>query len=205
MTFYQLTDRDMIDVRFAKGNEWEGIKCPENEGHQRAGKRVADLRIDLPVSRVPHFMRTLLSDWIVTDEVAQLFKRSGITGFALRPVIVDAVKKGSKEEVPLLWELIVTGRGGDAHPKTGIRLKYRCNACAHEIYTDVLNGLFVDESQWDGADLFTVWPLPKFILCTEKVRDVIEEHKLTNCKLVRVEELVGKGERGTLTPGHRLA
>lgn len=200
MMFYKLTSGDKFEAYFAEGNDWEGIICPLDEGHQRAGNRITDLIIDLPSYKVPHFMRTLLSDWIITNEVANLFKEAGFSGYMLKPVIVNKVRRGNKKDVPLLWELIVTGKGGDAHPKSGIKLKYECNACGHKVYTGFGKGLFIDESQWDGSDLFTVWPLPKFVLVTERVKEFIEKQKLTNCKLIQTEQLVGKGEEGTLIP-----
>lgn len=203
MIFYKLSSKGDYQAEFAKGNDWEGIKCPVDEGHQRAGRRITDLKIDLPSAKVPHFMTTILSDWIITEEVAALFEEAGFTGYTLKPVIVDKVKRGNKNDIPLLWEFIVTGRGGDAHPKSGIKLKYECSACGDILYTGFGKGLFVDESQWDGSDFFIIWPLPKFIIVTERVKEFIEKHKLKNCKLIPTTELIGKGEKGGLAPGKR--
>lgn len=200
MKFYELVYKGRFWASYAKGSDWESIKCPVNPKHQRAGNRITELRIELPSSKVSHFMKTLLSDWIITDEVAELFKEAGFTGYLLKPVILDKVKKGNKEDAPPLWELIIIGKGGTAHPKSEIRLKYRCDACDHEIYTGFGKGFFIDESQWDGSDFFTVWPLPKYIIVTERVKDLIKKYKLKNCELIPTEKLIGKGEQGTLTP-----
>lgn len=198
--FYKLEYTGSFWPEYAEATDWEAISCPLNDGHQRAGKRIKDLMIELPSPKVPHFMKTMLSDWIISEEVAQLFSAAGFSGYKLRPVTVVKVRSGSKKDIPPLWEFVVTGSAGEAHPKSGIRLKNRCDACNHEIYTAFGNGLFIDESKWDGSDFFTVWPLPKFIIVTERVKRFILRHNLENCKLVSTDELVGKGEQGELTP-----
>ncbi len=203
MIFYKLSIKDYSRADFAEGTDWEGIKCPIDKGHQRAGTRIGDLKIDLKSAKVPHFITTFLSDWIITEEVATLFEEAGFTGYTLKPIGVDKVGRGSKYAVPPLWEFIVIGNGGNAHPKSEIKLKYECTACGHKIYTDFGKGLFVDESQWDGSDFFTIWPLPKFIIVTERVKEFIEKNKLKNCRLIPTADLIGSGEEGTLTPGKR--
>jgi len=225
MIFYRLSDGE----KFPNANwaEEMGFKntifCPVNKGHQRAGERMNQLIIALPSSRIGDFVWTWYSECIITDRVVNLFKEAGFTGYVLKPVIVAKIYKYYKEKdigmengkpvgitriirdrkpkpISPLWELVVTGKGGDAHPKSCIRLKYECAACGAKEYTDFKKGLFIDEAQWDGSDFFTVWPLPKFIIVTERVKNFILEYKLSNCKLTPTEDLIGDGEKGTLAP-----
>jgi len=90
-----------------------------------------------------------------------------------------------------LRELIITGKGGEPHPDCGMFLKYKCNHCNRTIYTGFSNetGLIVDESNWDGSDFFTVYPLPLFYLVTENVKKVIESHNLKGIKLIKSTDL----------------
>jgi hypothetical protein len=198
MNFYKLSGGDTFRIEFAPGNDWEEIKCLVSAGHLRAGERITDLRIDLPSSKVPHFMRTLLNDWIITEETALLFEEAGFIGYRLKPVTVVKVRNGSSKNIPALWELIAMGDGGEAGLKSGIKLRYECAACGLKRYTDFRNGLFVDEFQWDGSDFFTVLPLPKYILVTERVKDFIEKHNLLNCRLIPTQKLTGRVEDGGL-------
>lgn len=226
MRFYELRDDEkFFKAEWGEGMDFEVIdlQCPE--GH-RLVKRKEQLIIKMPSSKIGDFVWTWYHECLVTDRVAQLFKEARFTGYELRPVIVSKVYKyytykdigfiedkavGIKkvirdrnpQHIPKLWELVVTGKGGEAHPKSGIRLIKKCKFCGAEEYTGFGKGLFIDESQWDGSDFFTVWPLPKFIIITERVKKFIEEKKLTNCKITPVEELVGKGEKETLSPGRR--
>jgi len=211
-SFYQLTDPDELR-HYAKGEylygqpEWErkyglaewadsvrleSVICSVHPGHRRAGRRLTDLTIILPSPRVGDFVWTWYSDCLVTDRVLELFRQAGFSGFEVRPVTVERVKRLGKEgleDIPRLWELVVTGRGGDARPESGIRVIYRCEACGLVEYSSYRNGILVDEDQWDGSDFFTVNGYPKFILVTERVKDLIIAHRLTNCALIPAEKL----------------
>lgn len=96
----------------------------------------------------------------------------------------------------------MTGKGGDVTQISEIEIKTKCDVCNHITYSSYENGLKIDESQWDGSDFFTVWPLPRFILVTERVKKFIEEHKLRNVKFTPIEKLIGKGKTGGLSPGN---
>jgi|FLYL01.1.fsa_nt_gi hypothetical protein len=170
----------------------EGITCPRVPGHQRAGERTTDLDLILPTPKVGDFLWTWYSDCIITDRVLTLFREAGLTGFDVRPVTVSRIKRRPRNgttELPRLWELVVTGRGGDADPASGIRLIYRCQDCGLTKYSSFRNGIIVDQAQWDGSDLFTVNGYPRFILVTPRVAELIIAHRLTNCALIPSGEL----------------
>lgn len=171
---------------------FEQVGCPVNPHHGRLVERAMDLRIILPSSSVGDFVWTWYSDCLITDRVLLLFQEARLMGFKVRPVVVEKVKRLGKkrlEEIPTLWELVVTGKGGDARPESGIRIIYRCEACGYAVYSSYQNGILVDEEQWDGSDFFTVNGYPKHILVTERVKDLIIAHRLTNCVLIPAEAL----------------
>lgn len=170
----------------------EGIKCPRFPGHQRGGDRIGDLDVVLPSPRIGDFSWTWISECIITEPVLSSFRAAEFTGFDVRPVTVSRTKrvpKGTQVQIPTLWELVVTGRGGDAAPESGIRLFYQCDACGMKEYSSFRNGIIVDDAQWDGSDFFTVNGYPRFILVTERVADIIAANELTNCALVPSQEL----------------
>lgn len=196
---YDLYGRTEWANRFGRA-EWTdavhdsvpGIVCPIDPNHRRAGDRTMDLHIVLPSPRIGDFVWTWMSECLVTDRVLQLFRQVGLTGFEVRPVVVEGVKRLGKkglEKIPTLWELVVTGRGGDARPESGIRIIYQCEACGLVKYSSYKNGILVDEERWDGSDFFTVNGYPKYILVTERVKDLIMAHRLTNCVLIPAEAL----------------
>jgi len=194
MIFYDLgKDYKYKDVEHAKGTDWEGIICPVNKGHQRAGNRIGPLRINIKSKKLSDFLTTFLSDWIITDKVSEIFKSTGITGYELRSVIVCNMN------LPFsLWELIVTGKGGDAHPDSGIYIKKYCEYCNFKRYSAYENGIIVDENNWDGKDILTVTGYPGHVLVTERVRNIIEENKLTGVLFTPSNEL--KWPEGVIKP-----
>jgi hypothetical protein len=179
----------------------ERIVCPVDPEHRRGGKRIGDLVIILPSPKIGDFVWTWYGECLMTDRVLNLFRKARFTGFAARPVTVERIKRvprGGQTVVPVLWELAVTGKGGDPHPDSGIRVFKTCDACNLVRYSSYRNGIIVDEQQWDGSDFFTVNGYPKFTLVTERVKDLIVANGLTNCMLVPSSDL--RWPKGLLRP-----
>jgi len=178
--FYEMQHDDIyIDVKYETGTDWEGIVCPVNEGHQRAGNRIGPLRINIIDKRISDFYTTFLSEWIISDIVTSIFNKNKFTGYVVKPVIISNLQLPYR-----LWEFIICGKGGDADPASGIYLKYECKYCNHRRYSAFENGIIVDENNWDGSDFFTVNGYSRYILVTERVKVAIEENKLTGVKFV---------------------
>lgn len=186
-------------IRHAEWTEdmdFEQLTCPLHpEKHMRAGDRIGDLHVVLPSPNVPDFLWTWYSECIMTERVRTHLDDAGTTGYEARPVTVGKVKyarKGTTPDIPELWELSVTGRGGDAHPDSGIRVlkKSICEACGFVRHSSYRNGIIVDEKQWDGSDVFTVNGYPKLIIVSEKVKDIVVGNELVNCALVRSRDMV---------------
>lgn len=153
------------------------------------GSPRVDLIIILPSPKIGDFIWTWYSDCIVTDGKLSLFRQAGFTGFEARPVTVEKIKRLSRkrrEEVPIppLWELMIKGKGGDADPESGIHVIGQNKESGTLEYSSFRNGIIVDEANWDGSDFFTVNGYPKYILVTEKVKELIVGHQLTNCALI---------------------
>jgi len=89
-----------------------------------------------------------------------------------------------------LWELVITGKA-DYHPDCGIKELYRCDFCDNVKRLSFSNstGIIINESSWDGSDFFTIEPYPKFIFTIEKVKNIIEEQRLTGILLIPSTEL----------------
>lgn len=183
------------------------ISCPaEPDEHPRVGRiGINDLHIILPTPKVRDFMFTWQSQLIVTESVEKAFRRNGVTGYELRPVVITGVQRRRSASVtlPKLSELRVTGWAGMAAPESGIRLHYRCPACLYTEYTRPDNiSRLIDITQWDGSDFVLVWPLPKFVFVTEKVRDIVKEEKLTGADFVPLPDVRMLGQDQILAPGH---
>jgi hypothetical protein len=179
----------------------EHVVCVADKGHQRAGKRLTPLSIELRYGKVNDFVWTWYGECLLQDRVVELLKRECFTGFDVKPV--SARFKGRSEQVPTLWEFAVTGWAGLAKPESGVRRTEYCEKCQHARYSDFENPAFlIDETKWDGSDFFMVWPLPGFIFTTDRVAIFLRKHGFTGMKLMRVEELrKPEGVIDGLTPG----
>jgi len=139
---------------------------------------------------------TWYSDCVATDRTLTLFKQAGFSGFEPRPVIVEKIKRLRRKRteevsIPLLWELPIIGKGGEAAPESGIYPLYEIEDCYMKRfqYSSFRNGIIVDEANWDGSDFFTINGYPHFILVSERVKEFIIDHQLTNCALIPSHKL----------------
>lgn len=169
--------------------ETEKIICPTSAGHRRGGRRLTSLSVALRGAGVEDFVWTWYSECLVQDHVLDLFRRSGFTGFDVKPVKAK-FKRCSETEPPRLWELIVTGWAGMATAESGVKLVEHCDVCGSLRYSGCNNAeKLIDVSRWDGSDFFMVWPLPKFIFIADRVARAIRANGFKGAAFKRLEEL----------------
>jgi hypothetical protein len=167
-------------------DHFDTVICPRHPEHRRAPRNDRALSIEIKKNKLGDFVPTVYGDWLITDTLAYIFKKNNLTGYKLRPVDV------CNRELPFkLWELMVVGKGGDAHPDSGITLAYHCEHCGRKKYYAFKNstGIIVDENNWDGSDFFTVTAYPKYVFVTEKVKGIIEKNRLKGVVLIPSTEL----------------
>jgi len=186
MLFYELcyNDKKYKDIDYADETDWESIKCPKFDGHQRNGNRIGQLRIKISNRKYGDFLWTFLSEWLLNEKVVEVFTQNKITGYELKPV---EIVKGKAQFN--LWEFVIIGKGGEAKKESGIYLKQECQYCGLKVYSAYENGIIVDEKNWDGSDIFTVVGYSRYILVTEKVKELIKKHKLTGVYFLPSNEL----------------
>jgi len=194
MKFYELMydDDNYGDALKVGHDELFIAACPKEElknrgfiFKKREGEK-GNLIIDLPsLKKMGDFITTFgYTAWMITDEVSQLFKEQGFTGYELRPVKVNKVKRMKEgSSIPKLWQLVITGWGGIAPPESGMKLISECKVCGYKKrYSGLSNpSALINPSQWDGSDFFIIYPLVRFIFVTERVKQFIEKKKLRGC------------------------
>jgi hypothetical protein len=188
--FYDLDCSDARFVELAEGNDWEGVVCPKNSGHQRAGRRTTVLHINVVSKRVVDFSTTILPFVVITDKALQVLRRERLTGFRVEPVRIHGLPKGMDlHSAPKLWEFIVTGDAGLSHPESGITVKDKCEACGMVRYSAYDRGIKVNVDTYDGSDFFVVKEYPGHVLVNEKAKNVIEVHGLSGVTFVESMQL----------------
>jgi hypothetical protein len=184
-------ESDAKEAEYGNGMDWEGIKCPVNDEHQRAGRRITDLRVELRGRTVEDFVWTFFCECLVQDRVLDIFRANNVTGFEVKPKPVKiAFKRKRDYEPPRLWELVVTGWAGMAAPDSGIKLTERCDACGLLKYGGCTSPeKLIDSAQWDGSDIFMVWPLVKFIFVTDRVARLLRKNRFSGFVLNQPADL----------------
>jgi hypothetical protein len=112
-----------------------------------------------------------------------ILSKAGVTGFDSLPAAIT-IKGQTINDYSCL---IVTGRayGIDYH-KGEVIDKGPIVPGGSSII--VKKGLYFNETSWDGSDFFLLDDT-LLLMVTEKVKEVIQEHKLTNIKLTDSEEV----------------
>lgn len=180
--------------------EQQSVVCSAHPGHQRAGRRLGPLRVVLPSDIRDDVIWTWYSECLVQESVLKLLAREGITGYSTREVRVE--RKSGAGGLPPLSELVVTGWGGVARPSSGIRLDptRSCPSCNLLVYTGLTNPAeLFDPKQWDGSDVFMIWPLPRFILVSARLARLLRAEEVTGTRLTPLEHLPPTSS--TLSPG----
>jgi hypothetical protein len=166
---------------------FEPVFCPVDLKHRRA-RRIKEQNLSIRVMKdyFGDFITTFYADWLINDRVAEIFKTNNLTGYELRPVDVC-----NRELDFNLWELVVTGSAGKAHPDSEIVVERSCEHCGKIKYSPVKKGigLIVDETQWDGSDFFTVIEKKGYLLVNEKVKKIIIDNNMTGVYCKPVNEL----------------
>jgi hypothetical protein len=179
----------------------EAIICPVDPGHQRPGKRLTDLSISLPSGEMKDFVWTWYSECIIQDKMLKLLQENGFSGFSVKPV-KPAFKEKNIKILPKLWEIIVTGWAGLAAPESGIRLLEECKACGalcYSAYTDPQ--LLINKDQWDGSDVFMVWPLPRFIFISRRLAQFLKKMRASGIVIKKLQDIPISEMYPYLAPG----
>jgi hypothetical protein len=172
----------------AKGHE--DVVCPITRLHNMRRSWVeGELRVIYESSKVPDVIWPSLHDtFLVQDHVLERMQGEGLTGFTVRPAAEVTMPK-LPGPPPRLWEVMITGWGGEAGDASGVRMIYYCIGCGHTRYSGTAHReLLIDPDRWDGSDLFRVWPLPMFVFASERVRTVFAAAKFRGYRMVPLEK-----------------
>lgn len=124
--------------------------------------------------------------YLVSLKTYELFESNNISGVSFSRS-VKCVKwidrKGAEivQPIPEYVYMIIEGKCGDVFLSNGYKLQ-RCPICnsLNSKYMGVKTAFNIDN--WDGSDIFTHTHATG-MMCTEKVKDIIEKNKLKNFDL----------------------
>lgn len=180
------SDRLMADDNESYKNRMRW-PCPISGDHSDGSRRIGTLKM-----RVKHnfHRQPMIWGWIegyvVHESLLAEYQKQGFTGYRTRPAIIQFRDGSTSNEYQ---EFIVTGWGGMATPESGVHVDKSCPACHWKHYSPITNyEKLIDWSQWTGDDFFMVWPLPRSILITEMVAEVLRKQKSRAFRLARLQD-----------------
>jgi len=187
-------------LRYGKHMAFRTQLCERNPDHTRRQIRRTPLRLEFRGVGLTDFLWTSYSEAIVGEDVVRVFAEWGMDGCEFVPVELENTM--GDPIAADLYELRVTGWGGMASVESGVRVLKECPHCKRRVFSGYTDpSQLVDLDAWDGSDIFTVWPLPRYLLATESVKELLAARQLTGVKAVPVAKLP-KVVAGTLTPGN---
>lgn len=174
------------------------IECALNPGHKR-GRRREKLDLVIPCSRPPDFIFTWMSECLIQSSVLRTLRDNQVTGFETRPARATIKKTGAILDIA---ELVVTGWGGMADERSGIREVERCPGCGFVRYSGVSDPAHIlDPASWDGSDIFIVWPMPMYRFVTERFVQLVRDSAFTGVSFVQAFPALERGVASGFTPG----
>jgi hypothetical protein len=165
-------------------NPNEVTLCPATTGwnQHRCSRRVADLELEVRHTRHDEWIVAAFCQGLVMHaRLLEEFEKRSLTGYRLRPATVRFRDGSLSREYS---QLVVTGWAGVAPPESGIELIEACGQCGYKRYSALERPEhLIDWSQWTGDDFFMVWPLPNYIMITERVASVLRELTVNSYRL----------------------
>lgn len=156
---------------------------PYNEFHKKGMlgfKDVLEVEIDAGTT-AGDFLWNSHSYMIVSRKVINIWKQ-------FDKFETYRVKISGKASPASYTGVVFLGRGGPFDPEKS-KTVYS-NSLNHEGKPAILKveGMYFDDTQWDGSDLFTIDEFPLIGVVTEQVVKAMKKAKITNCKYISLEE-----------------
>lgn len=124
------------------------------------------------------------SELLLSEKAVEVFLRNGITGIAGQtPVRTGRERDGAlmplPEEAPGYVLAELDGTIDLDLGKMGLKKKNRCSVCGgFDWNRQRLHPLIPDRETWNGRDLCRIASIPGYIVCTDRVVELVNKHKL---------------------------
>lgn len=166
--------------------DYEPIICPAVPGHRSSRRLPGPVTIDLDESDSAECLWTMLGDCLMGAHVIEELRSNGCERFE-----EGLVKASGQSQIGTVYrQFRATGWGGVAPPESGVALQYRCEFCGHLRYSPLTHPerLF-DRTQWDGSDIFMIWPLPMFIFVSPRAAKILQDLEVLGVDVIPITAL----------------
>ena len=119
---------------------------------------------------------------VVSEKTLNLFEQNKITGYTEYHLVTTESDRKSKDFVqcPNYYCLNITGRIDLDIVAMHIKKKRLCPSCGQFEWSRMrLEPIVLNQTIWDGSDLCLVGSIPGFKVCSEKLKEFIQNYNLT--------------------------
>jgi hypothetical protein len=118
---------------------------------------------------------------IVSDKVLSVWGQ--FAKFQTYPVVI----KGRITQ-PSYTGIAILGKGGAFDPVRS-KARYKTLKPGGKQSLMGIEGLYFDEKEWDGSNLFSLPEFPRYCLATEELVREMKKLKITNCSYTQIEQV----------------
>ncbi len=119
---------------------------------------------------------------LVSEKALDIFENNRISGYAGSQLVSCENERqiSSVTQFPRYYSMHISGRIELNTAAMHIKKKRVCSHCGQYEWSRMrLEPYILDLSTWDGSDLCLVDSIPGFRVCTDKLKEIIQKHKLT--------------------------
>lgn len=166
---------------FQRRSEWARLLGVPQE-RITPGAELGLPKAEVQSSEMADFVHPSPGQIWVREKVMLVLDSAGLVGADLVPVQSSWARRSDPNGTPpRLWEIVVTGSAWRQNSdEQSIAV---CNVCGRTVFPNA-SQLQVDETRWDGSDFFHVDGNPNIVLVTERVRDLLDDGRLSNYQCV---------------------
>jgi hypothetical protein len=165
---------------------WETTSCSEC-ARTTIARQIQDISLELYGVTLLDFIWVDSPQIFVNWSLMNLLKQSGLSGFTFRnanivawwrddPATGEIVNWLEREEAPPLYQLVILGKGGSILPQNQVQAQSVCSECGAADYEFLTEGILVDQTQWDGSDIFTLNELGWAFITERFLKSLVDNH-----------------------------
>ena len=123
--------------------------------------------------------------FLLSGKALSLFEQNRISGISGKERIRVLEKHNDQwiditDDSPDYWLIELDGEAELDFSAMGLKKKHKCDYCGQFVWNrQRLYPLILDTNKWNSSDLCRIKSIPGYVICTERVKYLVEEHGLS--------------------------
>jgi len=201
MKFYIIENSRYYDNNFAFGEQinpetGDFQKCEKCGNPISMRKWIPPFNVKLSKYSFGDFVFGDFITFLVSEDFKNKYSNSKLNGISrFEKVVIKKVNKEKKflYDIPDYYYVILpvskifVDENKSKYKRNGA---IECESCRVGGVIESMNGVFIDESTWDGKDIFFPINLSGTIIISERFKNFIDENGFTNIEIIPAEKYI---------------